>query len=115
MDWTLEDNRINVFMFFCTIIIGRGGGHIPFVQAGVELSNTSAEVVKIDPHCSCEVIQGRWADVGDESTGSRKVVQPLHLPLVIPQSAAHTLWLSDELMSCWVANPNGCLYVKRNT
>ena len=53
MDWTLEDNVVNG-LFFCATLTGRRGGHTPFVQAGVETSNTSAEVVKLDPGFSWE-------------------------------------------------------------
>ena len=41
-------------LFFCTTLTGRRGGHIPFVQAGVETSDTGAEAVKLDPRCSWE-------------------------------------------------------------
>jgi len=44
MDWTLEDSMINS-LFFCATLTGLRGGHSPFVQAGAETSETSAEVV----------------------------------------------------------------------
>ena len=36
-------------LFFCATLIGRRGGHTPFVQAGAETSNTGAEADKSDP------------------------------------------------------------------
>jgi len=48
VDWTLEDNVVDGW-FFCATLTGRRGGHTPFVQAGVETSNTGAEAVKPDP------------------------------------------------------------------
>jgi len=40
--------------FFCSTLAGRRGGHTSFVQAGVEASDTGAEVVKPDPRSSWE-------------------------------------------------------------
>jgi len=51
MDWILEDN-MDDGLFFCATLTGRRGGHTPYVQAGVETSDTSAEAVKPDPGCS---------------------------------------------------------------
>jgi len=83
MGWTLEDDRVDG-LFFCATLTGRRGGHAPFVQTGVETFDTCAEAVKSDPRCSWEGRSGRvGAGVGDESTKSRKVVQPLRIPLVI--------------------------------
>ena len=76
-------------LFFSTTLTGRRGGHIsqylrPFVQAGAKTFGTSAEVVKVDPRCSWKGHSRKvGAGVGDESTESRSVVQPLRLPLVI--------------------------------
>ena len=96
-------------LFLCATFTGRRGGHTLYVQAGAETSDTSAEAVKPDPRCSWESHSGGvGAGVGDEVTKSRKVVQPLRLPLVIPQCAARML-LSDELMRCCAAGTNGCL------
>jgi len=53
MDWTLDDNMVDR-LFFCNILTGRTGGHTPFVQAGAETSDTSAEAVKLDPGSSWE-------------------------------------------------------------
>jgi len=54
------------------------GGHTQFVQAGAEASDTSAEVVKPDPHCSWKGHSRRvGADVGDESAESCRVVDYL--------------------------------------
>jgi len=50
MVWTLEDEMVDA-LFFCATLTGRRGGHTPFVQAGVETSDTGAEAVKPDP-CS---------------------------------------------------------------
>jgi len=39
-------------LFLCATFTGRRRGHTPFVQAGAETSDTSAEAVKTDPRCS---------------------------------------------------------------
>jgi len=71
-------------LFFCATLTGRRGGHTPFVQAGAETSDTSAEAVKPDRRCSWNVHSSRvGAGVGDESTEARGVVQPLRIPTVI--------------------------------
>jgi len=36
-------------LFFCATLTGHRGGHTPFVQAGVETPDTSAEAVEPDP------------------------------------------------------------------
>jgi len=51
MNWTFEDNTVDG-LFFCATLTGHRGGHTPFVQAGVETSDTGAEMVKPDLHCS---------------------------------------------------------------
>ena len=80
---TFEDNVVDG-LFFCATLTGRRGGHILFVQAGAETSDTGAEAVKLDPCCSWKGHSGRvGADVGVNSTEFRKVVQPLRIPLVI--------------------------------
>jgi len=61
MDWTLEDNMVDS-LFFCTTLTGRRRGHIPFVQAGVETSDTGAEAVKPDQAYSGDGHSG-WAPV----------------------------------------------------
>jgi len=61
MDWTLEDNMFDG-LFFCATLKGRRRGHIPFVQAGVETSDTGAEAVKPDQVSSGEGHSG-WAPV----------------------------------------------------
>jgi len=63
MDWTVEDNMVDGL--FCTTLTGRSGGHTPFVQAGAETSDTSAEAVEPDPGSSWEghsgcVCTGAW-------------------------------------------------------
>jgi len=64
MDWTSDDDMVNG-LFFCATLTGCRGGHIPFVQAGVETSDPGAEVVKPDPGSSWEghsgcVCTGVW-------------------------------------------------------
>jgi len=48
MDWTLEDNMADS-LFFCATLTDSRGGHVPFVQAGAETTDTGAEAVKLDP------------------------------------------------------------------
>ena len=63
MDWTVEDDMVDFFV--CATLTGRRGGHTPFLQAGVETSDTGAEAVKPDPgsswkgHSRC-VCAGVW-------------------------------------------------------
>jgi len=52
MDWTVEDDMVDGL--FCSTLTGRIGGHAPFVQAGVETSDTGAEAVEPDPCSSWE-------------------------------------------------------------
>jgi len=84
MDWTLEDNMVDG-LFFCATFTSRRGGHIPFVQAGAETSDTSAEAVEPDPGSSWEGHSGGLPVVGDENAESCGVVRPLRIPLVIRQ------------------------------
>jgi len=73
MDWKLEDNMAGG-LFLCATLTGRRGGHTPFVQARAETSDTA------DLRCSWEShSRSVGADVGDESTKPRSVVQPLRL------------------------------------
>jgi len=53
MDWTLEDDMVDG-LFFCATLTSRRGGQTPFVQAGVEMSDTGAEAVELDPGSSWE-------------------------------------------------------------
>ena len=53
MDWTLEDKMVDG-LFFCATLTGCRGAHTLSEQAGVETSDTGAEVVKPDPRCSWE-------------------------------------------------------------
>jgi len=70
MDWTLEDKMVDG-LFFCATLTGCRGGHTPFVQAGAETSDTSAEAVKPDPGSSWEGhCGGMGAGVGDENAES---------------------------------------------
>jgi len=69
MDWTLEDNMVDG-LFFCATLTGRRGGHTPFVEVGVERSDTSAEAVKPDPRYSWKGRSRRMGvGVGDGSAG----------------------------------------------
>jgi len=79
----LEFNMVDG-LFFCAPHRSRRRGHAPFVQAGVEASDTGAEVVELDLLCFLRGhFRGVGAGVGDESTQSRSVVQPLRIPPVI--------------------------------
>ena len=70
MDWTLEDNMVDVFLF-CATHTGRRGGHNPFVQAGEQTSYTGEEAVQPDPGSSWEGHSGGvGAGVGDENVES---------------------------------------------
>ena len=71
-------------LFFCATLTRRRGGHTSFVQTGAETSDTGVKAVKPDSRCSWEGQSRKvGAGVGDESTESRSVVQPLRIPLVI--------------------------------
>jgi len=50
-------------LFFCATLTDRRGGHIPFVQAGVETSDTGAEAVELDPSSSWECHSGGYVPV----------------------------------------------------
>ena len=82
MDWTLEDNMVDG-LFFCATLTGLRGGHIPFVQAGAETSDTSAEAVESDPGSSWEGHSRGSASVGYKNAESCEAVRPLRIPLVI--------------------------------
>ena len=58
MDWTLKDNMVDGLVFWATLT-GSRGGHTPFVQVGVETSDTGAEAVEPDPGSSWEGHSGR--------------------------------------------------------
>ena len=102
MDWTLEDNRVDGLLF-CAILRNRTIRPCPFPSAGVETSDRGKECVKPNPFCSWQghsVSMG--ADVWDEITESRSVLQPLRFPSVIcPERCTFvvvvTIW-SDELL-----------------
>jgi len=51
IDWPVKDKMFNG-LFLCTTLTSRKRGHIPFVEAGAETSDTGAEAVKPDPRCS---------------------------------------------------------------
>jgi len=74
-----------------------------------------AETVKLDPGCSWQGHSRRvGAGVGDESTESRGVVQPLLMPSVIrPERRTSVVVVSVELMSCCAAGANGCVALRR--
>jgi len=70
MDWTLEDYMVDG-LFFCATLTDHRGGRTPFVKAGAETSDASAETVNPDPRYSWEGHSGRvGAGVGDESAES---------------------------------------------
>jgi len=48
MDWTLDDDMVDG-LFFCARLRGHRESHNPFVQVGVETSDTGVEVVKPNP------------------------------------------------------------------
>ena len=52
MDWTVEDDMVDGL--FCATLTSRRGGHIPFVQAGAETSDTGPATVEPDPGSSWE-------------------------------------------------------------
>ena len=80
------------------------GGHTPFLQAGVETSDTGAEAVKPDPGSSWEGHSDEVsAGVGDKCAESCKVVRPVRRTYI---------WLSDKLMSC-AAGTRRCLDLRR--
>jgi len=96
-------------LFFCATPKICGMGHNLFVQAGTETSDTCAEAVKTEPRCSCQGHSRKVGfDVGDESTESRSVLQPLLIASVIRPERPLLLFSSDELMSCG-AGTIGCL------
>jgi len=83
MHWTLEDNVVDG-LFFCATLTGHRGGRTPFVQAGMEMSDTSAEAVKPHPGCSWEDhSKAMGASVGDENVESCKVVHQCCILLLI--------------------------------
>jgi len=112
MEWTVEDNMVDS-LFFCTTLTGHRGGHTPFVQAGVETSNTGAEAVKPDPGSLWEGHStGIGAGVEDENVESCGAMHLLRIPLVI-HPLRHMLLLSDKLMRCCAAGTNECLDLRR--
>jgi len=69
---------------FCATLTGRRGGHIPFVPAGAETSDTGVEAVKSDPGSSWKGHSGGvGTGVGDESSESCRVVRPPRTPLMV--------------------------------
>ena len=76
-----QDSRRFVLLHHST---GLRGGHTPFVQAGAETFDTSAEAVKLDPRCSWKGHHERMgAGVRDENAESCGIFRPLRIPLVI--------------------------------
>jgi len=112
MDWTLKDNMVDS-LFFCATLTGRRGGHSPFVQAGVEMSDTSVEAVKSDPGSSWEIILGVCVPVSGIKVRSL-VGLSAHSTFHwwSAHCAAHIL-LSEKLMSCCATVTNGCLDMRR--
>ena len=70
-------------LFFCATLTGRREGHTPFVQAGAETSDTSAEVVNADPGSSWEGHSGEVCWCLELKCGVLWVVRPLCVPLMI--------------------------------
>jgi len=58
-------------LFFCATLTGCKGGHTLFVLAGAEASDTGAEVVKLDSHCSWEGHSRGWVSVSVMKVQSR--------------------------------------------
>ena len=107
MDWTLKDDKVDSLFFCATLTCCKGSYPICASRSGNVWHG--AETVKPDhPRYSWQG-HSRRSGVGDESTESCGVVQPLHIPLVIRQSPALLLLLSVELMNCCAAGTNGCL------
>jgi len=61
--WRTHGRRL----FFCATLTGRRRGHTPFAQARAETSDTDAEAVEPDPHCSWEDHSGSECHCGDEN------------------------------------------------
>jgi len=100
-------------LFFCAILTGRRGGHSPFVQAGVETSDTGAEAVKPDPHCSWESHSRRVVPVSGLKVQSLVVFSTTPHSIGDPRRAHHFCCCRhDELMGC-AASTNGCLDLRR--
>jgi len=79
MDWTLKDNMAGG-LFFCAILTGRRGGHTPFCASRSANVRHECGGGSAGPRCSWQSHSRRMgADVGDESTKPRSVVQPLRL------------------------------------
>ena len=89
MDWTLEDNMVDG-LFFCATLIGRRGGHTPFVQIWAETPDTGAGAVEPDP--------GSWLFLGGSFRWGRYrcrewkcrvfgVFRPPRIPLVMRPGA----------------------------
>ena len=96
-------------LFFCATLTGRRGCHIPFVQAGVETSDTGAEAVKPGPGSSWEGDSGVGGGVRDEIAESCGVVRPFRIPLMIrplQRTYAVVVRKTDELLCArynWVS------------
>jgi len=80
----LEDDMLGR-LFFCATFTGRRGCHIPHLYKQERKRPTPVQRrSKSDPCCFWQDHSRRVdADVGDESTESRGVVQLLRIPLVI--------------------------------
>ena len=112
MDWTVKGNRVDG-LFFCATLASRRGGHTPFVQAGVETPDTSAEAVKPDLGCSWEGhSEGVSASVGKvrslqvlSNTPSSMVIRPMRRACVVVRWTDELLcgkykWMSWFETSC---------------
>jgi len=108
MDWTFKGNTVDG-LFFCATLTGRRRGHTPFVQAGVETSDTGAEAVK--PRCSRKNIPGGWVPgMKVRSLVLMSNHSAFHQWSV--QCAALLMMLSDKLMSSCAAGTNACLHLR---
>jgi len=97
-------------LFFCATLTGRRGGYTPFVQAGKETPDTSAEAVEPDPSSSWKGHSGRLGNgVWNENAESCGAVHPFRIPLVIhPVHSTYVVVVrkTDELLCCgykWVS------------
>jgi len=114
MDWTVENDMVDG-LFFCATFTGRRGGHIPFVQAGAQKSDTGAEAVEPDPGSSWEGHSGGvYTGVCNWSAEFCGVVPPLRIPLMIrPLRRTYVIVVRevDELLCCgykWVSRLKRC-------
>ena len=114
MDWTLEDNMVDG-LFFCATLTGRRGGHTPFIQAGVETSDTGAEAIKPDPGSCWEGHSGggcrcRGWKCG-VSWGCPPTPHSIGDPPTEKQLNLHGICIAVIIKSNYVYN--GCAWIKK--